>query len=161
VSRRLGIDSVSDVNPIVVSVDDSDGSRAALRVAGELATALEATLVLVHVAPRTEAPGVSTAPAGQQRLREAELEDARETLRSIASEAGLGDDVVQRAEIGSAADRVVAVCEELDASYVVLGSRGRRGLKSAVLGSVSGSVASRASCPVVIVPPHAAEHSRQ
>jgi nucleotide-binding universal stress UspA family protein len=146
------------VGPIVVSVDDSDGSRAALRVARELARALEKTLVLVHVAPRTEAPGVSTAPAGQQRLREAELEEAREALQRIATEAGLGDDVEQRAEIGSAADRVVAVCEELGASFVVLGSRGRGGLKSAVLGSVSGSVASHAPCPVVIVPPQAGAH---
>ena len=149
------------MGPIVVSVDDSDGSRAALHVAGELAAAFDANLVLVHVAPRTEAPGVSTAPAGQQRLREAELEDASHTLRLIASEAGLGEEVEQRAEIGSAADRVVAVCTELGASYVVLGSRGRSGLKSAVLGSVSGSVASNSPCPVVIVPPHAAEHSSE
>ncbi|HUG63907.1 MAG TPA: universal stress protein [Gaiellaceae bacterium] len=143
------------MGPIVVSVDESDGARAALRVAGDLAEALSTTLVLVHVAPRTEAPGVSTAPAGQQRLREAELEDARELLQRVASEAGLGDDVQQRAEIGSAADRIVALCAELDASFVVLGSRGRGGLKSAVLGSVSNHVASNAPCPVVIVPPSA------
>jgi nucleotide-binding universal stress UspA family protein len=149
------------VGPIVVSVDDSDGSRAALRVARELATALHRSLVLVHVAPRTEAPGVSTAAAGQQRLREAELEDARALLGRLASEAGIGDDVERRAEIGSAADRVVAVCEELGASFVVLGSRGRGGVKSAVLGSVSNSVASTAPCPVVIVPPHAAAPSNE
>lgn len=98
---------------------------------------------------------MSTAPAGQQRLRAAELEDARELLQRVASEAGLGDLVQQRAEIGSAADRIVALCAELDASFVVLGSRGRGGVKSAVLGSVSNHVASNAPCPVVIVPPDA------
>lgn len=144
------------MGPIVVSVDESDGSRAALRVAGDLAEALRTTLVLAHIAPRTEAPGVSTAAAGQQRLREAELEDARELLQRVTSEAGLGDEVQQRAEIGEAADRIVALCAELDASFVVLGSRGRGGLKSAVLGSVSNKVASHAPCPVVIVPPDAA-----
>lgn len=143
------------MDPIVVSVDESDGARAALRVARDLAEALRTALVLVHVAPRTEAPGVSTAPAGQQRLREAELEDARELLQRVASEAGLGDETEQRAEIGLAADRIVALCAEFDASFVVLGSRGRGGLKSAVLGSVSNKVASYASCPVVIVPPDA------
>lgn len=145
----------------MVCVDDSDGSRAALRVARELGAALDRALVLVHVAPPTEAPGVSTAPGGQQRLREAELEDAREVLGRVASEAGLADDVERRAEIGAAADRIVAVCEDVGASFVVLGSRGRRGLRSAVLGSVSNSVASTAPCPVVIVPPHAAEHSSE
>lgn len=146
------------MGPIVVSVDESDGSRAALRVARELATALGVKLVLVHVAPRTEAPGVSTAPAGQRRLREAELEEAREILRRVTAEAELGEDVEQRAEIGSAADRIVAVCAELDASFVVVGSRGRGGLKSAVLGSVSRSIAGGAPCPVVIVPPAEPAH---
>ncbi len=147
------------MGPIVISVDESDGARAALRVGRDLAEALGATLVLVHVALRTEAPGVSTAPAGQQRLREAELEDARSALRDVASAADLGDDVELRAEIGPAADRIVAVCEDTGASFVVLGSRGRGDLKSAVLGSVSNSVASHAPCPVVIVPPAAAERS--
>lgn len=148
------------MGPIVVSVDDSDGSAAALDVAAELAAALDAKLILLHVAPRTEAPGVSTAPGGQQRLREAELEDAHVILGRIAADAGIGD-VEQRAEIGSAPDRIVAVCEEVGASFVVLGSRGRGGLRSAVLGSVSNSVASSAPCPVVIVPPHAAEQSNR
>lgn len=147
------------MGPIVVSVDGSDGARAALRVARDLAEPLGARLVLVNVGPPTEAPGVSTAPAGQQRLREAELEDARETLGQAAAEAGLGDEVELRAEIGRPADRIVALCGELGASFVVLGSRGRGGLKSAVLGSVSNAVASTAPCPVVIVPPDAASSS--
>jgi nucleotide-binding universal stress UspA family protein len=140
------------MGPIVVSVDDSDGARAALQVARELAGQLGAELVLIHIAPPTEAPGVSTAPAGQQRLRAAELEDARELLRRVADHAGLVD-VEMRAEIGSAARRIVDLCSELGASYVVLGSRGRGGLKSAVLGSVSNSVAAHAPCPVVLVGP--------
>jgi nucleotide-binding universal stress UspA family protein len=147
------------MGPIVVSVDESDGAHAALHVGRELAGKLGAKLVLVHVAPRTEAPGVSTAPAGQQRLREAELADAHEVLRRVSDEHDLPDDVELRAELGSAADRVVAVCEELDAAFVVLGSRGRGDLKSVVLGSVSNSVASQAPCPVIIVPPAAAGRS--
>lgn len=147
------------MGPIVVSVDESDGARAALRVAVDLAGALGARLVLVHVAPRTEAPGVSTAPAGQQRLREAELADAHDVLRRAADELSLADRVELRAEVGSAADRIVAVCKDIEAAFVVLGSRGRGDLKSAVLGSVSNSVATHAPCPVVIVPPAVAGRS--
>ena len=74
------------MRPIVCPIDDSDTARSALRIAAELARTLNAPLVLVHVAPPTEAPGVSAAPAGQERLRRAESTDARRFLEHIAHE---------------------------------------------------------------------------
>jgi nucleotide-binding universal stress UspA family protein len=43
------------------------------------------------------------------------------------------------------------VAEAGDADLIVVGSRGRGGLKSALLGSVSGHVIHHASCPVVVL----------
>jgi nucleotide-binding universal stress UspA family protein len=142
------------VGPIICAVDDSDGARAALKVARGLASRLDATLVLVHAEPPTSVPGVSAAVAGQERLREAELEDARTLLAALVEEADVADAEV-RASIGDAAQTVIDVAGELGASFVVIGSHGRRGLLSAVLGSVSHAVATSAPCPVVIVPPSA------
>jgi nucleotide-binding universal stress UspA family protein len=50
--------------------------------------------------------------------------------------------------------RAAAVFEELshDADLVVVGSRGHGGFRSAILGSVSSSVANHAACPVAIIP---------
>jgi nucleotide-binding universal stress UspA family protein len=136
---------------IVCAVDDSDSTEGVVRIALALAAALSMRLLLVTVAPPTEAPGVSAAPAGQQRLREQELNDARAMLERVAARTG-ADDAELRAEIGSAAERIVALCRDENAALVVLGSHGRGDVKSAILGSVSHSVASHASCPVVIVP---------
>jgi nucleotide-binding universal stress UspA family protein len=47
---------------------------------------------------------------------------------------------------------VVRVAEERQASVVVLGSRGRSGVRSAVLGSVSHGVANHCTSPVLVVP---------
>ena len=143
------------MRPIVCSVDDSDAAEGVVRVAQQLVTALDARLVLLHVAPPTTAPGVSAMPAGQERLHEEETSDARRLLENIVSRTGASDASL-RTEIGSVADRIVDVCKEEMAAFVVLGSRGRGDLKSAVLGSVSNRVASRAPCPVVIVPPASA-----
>ena len=139
---------------IVCAVDQSDTTDDVVRVAQALATALRGRLVLVHVAPSTEAPGVSAAPAGQERLREEELADARTLLQHVAGRLDAGD-AEQRAELGPPADRIVAIAEEENAALVVIGSRGRGDVKSALLGSVSHGVLSRATCPVVIVPPGA------
>jgi nucleotide-binding universal stress UspA family protein len=54
-------------------------------------------------------------------------------------------------------DTLLQCADAHDAAMVVLGSRGRSGLKSIFLGSVSHGVASHAHRPVLIVPPPAEE----
>jgi nucleotide-binding universal stress UspA family protein len=145
--------------PVIACVDGSDSSRPIVEVARRLAERLDLELVLLHVAPPTEAPGVSAATGGQERLHEAELRDAGKLLDDLGREAGLGADVRRRSAIGPAADMIVAACEDERAELVVLGSHGRGGLKAALLGSVSSQVASRAPCPCLIVSPEAAQRS--
>lgn len=143
--------------PVIACVDGSDLSGPVVRVAQRLAERLDLGLVLLHVAPPTEAPGVSAALAGQERLHEEELRDAEKLLDHVALEAGLGADTRRRSEIGPAAARILAACSDEQAALVVLGSRGRGGLKAALMGSVSTNVASHAPCPCVIVGSDSAE----
>lgn len=65
---------------LICCLDDSEGARQALRVAREWGPRLGLELVLVHFEPPTEMPGVSAAPAGQERLHEEAL------LGSVSSE---------------------------------------------------------------------------
>lgn len=143
------------MGPVICCLDDSDSARYALRVGRALATRLGLELMLLHVEPPTEAPGVSAAPAGQERLRDEELHDAESLLERIVQETGLDPEVRRRAAVGNTAQRIVACCADEEASLVVLGSRGRGGVASALLGSVSSEVAAKAPCACVIVPPTA------
>jgi nucleotide-binding universal stress UspA family protein len=51
------------------------------------------------------------------------------------------------------ADQIVQVAEEVGAGLIVMGSRGRGGVRRALLGSVSDSVVRHAHCPVLVVRP--------
>ena len=76
----------------------------------------------------------------------AEGQDAVE--RTAAS---LGDGNVETRVIeGDAGTAICALAAQLGATAIVLGSRGRGGMKRALLGSVSDYVVRNAECPVVI-----------
>ena len=137
--------------PVVCGLDGSAAAHAAARVAKMLADCLDLRLVLVCVAAPVTQPGVSAAPHGQERLADEERQEAERLLREAAAEIG-APSAELRLEFGSAAGCILHVAKEEHAAFVVVGTRGRGGVKAALLGSVSRSVASGAHCPVVLVP---------
>jgi nucleotide-binding universal stress UspA family protein len=143
---------------IVVGVDGSDASRAALLWAADEARLRTAALVAVHAwsfipAQPIGDPGMLAIPAGDLTGQlSAESEAARSVLADAVDDAFEGApeiEVEQRLVEGDPGDALVAESET--AELVVVGSHGRSGLKAALLGSVSRHVVSHAACPVVVV----------
>jgi nucleotide-binding universal stress UspA family protein len=137
---------------IVAGVDGSAGSRAAVRVAAELANALDNRLVLVHAVH--DPPPF---PYGDARVRELErgraVRDGERLLETVAGDVDAETQVV----LGDPATRLDEAAYEHDAELIVVGARGHSGLAAVFVGSVSQRLASRATRPVMIVPPDADE----
>lgn len=63
------------------------------------------------------------------------------------------DDLDVRVLEGRAGPEICRLAEELGTTAIVMGSRGRGGVRRALLGSVSDHVVRNAPCPVVVVNP--------
>lgn len=142
---------------IVVGVDGSEHGAAALRWAVDEARVRGANVVAVHawvfVPPTAVAEPGMIPVAATDLMDDLTLErQAAERALDEALEATLGDaagEVDRKLVEGAPGD--VLVDASTGAELVVVGSRGRGGIRGALLGSVSQHVAQHAHCPVVIV----------
>ncbi len=134
---------------IVVAVDGSDNSLAAVAWAAELAAATGAEVVAVHALGLLERmDGDAQEPAQPNR------EEIRRRFETIWC-APLDRAGVRSRHLvhdGNPVSVVLAVAEEEDADLIVVGSRGLGGYPELLLGSTSTQVAQRSRWPVTIVP---------
>lgn len=141
-------ESASENAAVVVGVDGSEHSLRALEWALQTARSLAAPLTVAHV--RSEALQLGSARI--ESLGPApELPDT--VVDALAAEVGPraeGLEVRYASLDGSVVDALVEAAER--ARLLVVGSRGRGGFKSLLLGSNSRSLAAAAPCPVVVVP---------
>jgi nucleotide-binding universal stress UspA family protein len=143
------------LQPIVVGLDFSAGSEAALLRAADLAERLHARLHLVHAAAtmrveRGDALFDDTVHSVERRTREF----VEEALGSAEAFDVIGPEVVvRRGE--AAADALVRYAQQVGAGLVVVGTHGLRGVRRFLMGSVAEEVVRRSPCPVLTVP-HAA-----
>jgi nucleotide-binding universal stress UspA family protein len=131
---------------VVVGVDHSPESLAALRLAVRLARERSATLVPAYVYDVYARTAASPAVSGLE-------SSERSTLLAAAQAAGAADEPAVPVEpevlAGHAVMGLAAVLRPAD--VLVVGSRGRGGFEGLLLGSTSTQCATRAVCPVVVV----------
>ncbi|MEV6294213.1 universal stress protein [Streptomyces sp. NPDC051896] len=133
--------------PVIAAVDGSEDSLRALEWAFDAARRRAATLRVVHVRQYAAWGQADVLVAAQP---EVEGDPVLDDVRSRLAERGAGPAVEYVALEGVPG----AVLPELgaDAQLLVLGSRGRGGFASLLLGSNGLAAARDAECPVVVVP---------
>lgn len=143
---------------ILVPVDGSDPSFAALDVALELVDKDDGSIVLLHVVPS------AGLPTGLEKWAEAEhVKEAPRWLYENSVGQGIVASARQRAKLkglgrveeilgrGDPAKEITASAQTSAVDAIVMGTRGLSGFKSVVLGSVAQKVLHGAECAVVAV----------
>jgi universal stress protein A len=136
---------------ILVPVDFSEGSTAALDYAVGLAGKLDAKIVLLNVVgvqvlgaeygmPVSASAIELIYETNQQEL--AKLVDANKDKASFAR---------TLLETGDPRAMIEGTAKKLGADLIVMGTHGRRGLRRLLIGSVAESVVRSAPCPVLLV----------
>jgi nucleotide-binding universal stress UspA family protein len=140
---------------VLIATDFSDASERALAYSLAIAHRYSCALSVVHAIqpePREQIP-MEPLPRELNRRR---LE-AEQQMKNLGEEAGLNDlehDLLL--EQGPVWDVLASVIQREKADLLVLGTRGRGGLKKLALGSVAEEVLHLAPCPVLTVGPHVA-----
>jgi nucleotide-binding universal stress UspA family protein len=133
---------------ILVGTDGSDSATKAVSHAADMAAAMGAELVLIHIYPSARSDVGSTfgradaypgQEIGQAVLRDAEKHfGGKVKIKSVLRE-------------GDPAEGLIDVAEEEGIDLIIVGNRGMTGAKRFLLGSVPNQVSHHAPCNVLIV----------
>ena len=138
---------------VVVAYDGSEGAKAALARAVEIATRDDSALTVVEATPE-RIPAL--VPGARRQSPPEAAAEARRELRRAVEELDPSLEASPWVVGGPPARAIITVAEDIEADLIVTGSRNRGPVARAVLGSVSTEILHDARCDVLVVQPRPA-----
>ena len=139
----------------MLATDGSEEAELALKTAIDLTNNTDSELHVVTVEGIEYRHGYDIPESGDllQETFKAIEREAQETLEEQVKKIEGARGTVAKAylRMGRAAEEIVNLGEEIEAGLIIIGSRGRGGIRRALMGSVSDSVIRHAHCPVLVV----------
>lgn len=147
---------------LLVPTDFSSVSVNALNYAVDMAQAINAGLVLLHVynvpVSFTDVPvePVNTVTIDEvKRSSEERLEELKRNLVSVTS----GKiEILTESRLGETVEELQQFCKSVEPMAIVMGSHGATGLERMIMGSTTLNAIRHLKCPVIVVPPGTTYH---
>jgi len=135
---------------IIVCTDGSEYGDKAVRYAAQFADNYGIDLTILHVIEDTiTQDALPTYPGFKPRREEAERILAQ--AKSLAGEVSKKVTCHERIALGPITSEIVRIAEVEDFDGIVVGTKGVRGLKRMLVGSIARQVIRHAHCPVTVV----------
>lgn len=145
---------MASAKTIILPIDFSDRSAAALPWARRMAAVFDAEIHCIYVVEHPAFYGSldMTTPIAIPSAEEI-AEHVKGQLRAFVDEhlGGLQPPAVAKVLIGRPADAIVKYARECDAAMIVMTTHGYGGVKHVVLGSTTEAVLRQAECPVLSI----------
>jgi nucleotide-binding universal stress UspA family protein len=146
------------VKNILVPTDFSAGSKEAVRYAFDLATALGATLHVLHVLENPFAPGAFMemyTPPSPEYFVDMERQAEEKLRAALTADEKARVHAVMTTRLGVPASEILdRLHEDPPVDLVVMATHGRGGVARFVMGSVTDKIIRGAPCPVVTIREH-------
>ncbi|SRR5579883_823198 len=149
-----GSSSDVQINKILLPIDGSDTSFKAARYAIKMASQNGASIFCIYV---IEIPTYglygsvgATAPTYYNEVVKS-ADEWFEEVKEVAQKSGVKIKTESLMNASSVPDSIVNYAAKNNIDIIVMGTRGRTGVKKLFLGSVASAVVSHAHCPVLVV----------
>ncbi len=141
------------ITSILVAVDASEPSQAALRNATEIAKAFSAKLVLVSIVDVTKLLAVAGYETPYPADAIAIIRDDAKTILGDATATCQSNGVtsIEMTGEGDAVDEILNIAKDERVDMIAIGTHGRQGISRLFLGSVAEGVLRRSDVPVLVV----------
>jgi nucleotide-binding universal stress UspA family protein len=139
---------------ILLATDGSEEATLAARTAVDMADNTNSELHVVYVGEEYGYPIYAVPEYEYARTIQENLEqEVRQLLDAEVEQVKAAGGTVVGAHFGMGRpdEEIVKLAEEIGAGLIVMGSRGRGGVRRSLMGSVSDSVVRHAHCPVMVV----------
>ena len=139
---------------ILLATDGSEEAELAAQRAVDLVQRTGSELHVVYVEPMPNfLLGGGGTPGYDRMLYERIEQESRELLRRLSWRVKVAGGTVAGSHLrmGPVDLEIVGLARELGADLIVMGSRGRRGIRRVIEGSISDAVIRHAPCPVLVV----------
>lgn len=138
---------------MMVAIDQAEITNKLLDAAVEIAQNKQTQVTLVHVSQEYVSNGMTYVPENfleeiLDEMEKAGLEQLQQAKSKLKS-AGINPETVHLK--GDPAHEILNYARDTEQQLIIIGSRGLRGIKEMMLGSVSHKVSQLSHCPVLIM----------
>ncbi len=152
---------IKEITSVVTPVDFSDNSRLIAESAAYMAGRFGAEMHLIYVVQNFEDySGFFVPQLTLPNLEDELLDGAEKKMKAFCSDiaefckkSGVSK-VENKVFMGDVGEKIVEYAGEVDASMVIMGTHGYKGLEKIMFGSVADKVVRSASCPVLTINPY-------
>lgn len=142
---------------LVVPTDFSSVSVNALNYAVDMAQAINAGLVLLHVynvpVSFTEAPVAPVTSVSLEEVKRSSVERLEELKKNLVIQTAGKIQIYSESRLGEPIEELEAICKSLDPMAVIMGSHGATGFERLIMGSTTLNAIKHIKCPVIVIPP--------
>jgi nucleotide-binding universal stress UspA family protein len=142
------------IRKILVPIDGSEYSLSAAKYATRIAKNENAKLFCIHVITSVPYGYATSPPAIDQYFKDiqAKVQSWFDKVREMAKTEGVSELKTETfTDVKSVIGSIIDYATSRDIDLIVIGTRGRTGLKRLLMGSVANGVVQHSHCPVLLV----------